>query len=58
MTAEEEYAQLMGEEALERQRRETGERYPCCWERRGEPHLGDCPGWEPPPPPEGQEALL
>lgn len=40
---ESEYEQLMGEDALERQRRLGRERYSCCLAQKSEGHLIMCP---------------
>lgn len=42
------YAQQLGEEALERQRREADRRLVCCGELKSEGHHRECPLWKPP----------
>lgn len=59
--AEEAYAAEFGQEALERQRQERGERHECCGELIDQGHHWMCskrPDDEPPADIEGQEALL
>lgn len=57
---EREYADAMGVEALERQRREVADRHTCCGEWKDGPHHPDCGNWTEPPPEvhPDQEALL
>jgi len=60
-TVEERYARELGTDALERQRREGGERHPCCGELVADGHHLACskrPADEPPAHVDGQEALL
>lgn len=51
------YAQQLGEQALERQRREADQRLGCCGELRSEGHHRECPLWKPPHI-DGQGSLL
>lgn len=60
-TVDERYARELGEAAFERQKRERGERHPCCGEPVADGHHLACskrPADEPPAHVEGQEALL
>lgn len=60
-TVAERYAREVGNDALERQKRERGERHPCCGELVSEGHHGMCskrPTDEVPAHVDGQEALL
>lgn len=51
------YAKELGDEALERQRREASIRLSCCGELKDEGHHRECPLWKPPHV-DGQESLL
>lgn len=51
------YAEQLGEDALERQRREADQRLACCGELKSEGHHRECSLWKPPHV-DGQESLL
>lgn len=60
-TVEERYARELGQDALERQRRERGERHPCCGELLAHGHHFMCskrPADEPAAHLDGQQGLL